>query len=229
MAHRLHFLRELPDWPKSVESKNATGHLRERVLPAKLSMSAEDDRADVERILAGDASAFEGIVRRWQKPLVNLAYRFCRDRQRAEDMAQEAFLRAYRSLAQWRREGAFSTWIFAIATNVYRNELRRMPVYASPLEAIPELRAAGNPDVGYEQGLRDRTVHRALDSLPEKYRSSLVMFYFHDMDISRAAQSLGVPEGTVKARLARGREMLRSKLSRFFDRPLGAAAAKEPS
>lgn len=61
-------------------------------------MSASDDQADVERVLAGDISAFEGIVRRWQGPLINLAYRFCRDRGRAEELAQEAFLRAYRAL-----------------------------------------------------------------------------------------------------------------------------------
>jgi RNA polymerase sigma-70 factor (ECF subfamily) len=68
---------------------------------------ADGDRADVDRVLAGDASAFEGIVRRWQGPLVNLAYRFCGDRGRAEDMAQEAFLRAFRGLAGWRREALF--------------------------------------------------------------------------------------------------------------------------
>ena len=76
-------------------------------------MSAEEDAADVAKVLAGDVPAFEAIVRRWQKPLINLAYRFCRDRARAEDMAQEAFLRAYRSLATWRKDAAFSTWLFA--------------------------------------------------------------------------------------------------------------------
>jgi len=72
-------------------------------------LSASDDQADVERVLSGDVAAFEGIVRRWQGPLVNLAYRFFHDRGRAEDMAQEAFLRAYRGLAKWRREAMFST------------------------------------------------------------------------------------------------------------------------
>jgi RNA polymerase sigma-70 factor, ECF subfamily len=79
-------------------------------------MTAADDREDVDRVLAGDVSAFTGIVTRWQRPLVNLAYRFCRDRGRAEDLAQEAFLRAYRRLGQWRREAAFSTWLFALST-----------------------------------------------------------------------------------------------------------------
>ena len=70
-------------------------------------MNATDDRADVERVLAGDTAAFEGIVRRWQRPLVNMAYRFCRDRSRAEEMAQEAFLRAYRKLSYWRSDALF--------------------------------------------------------------------------------------------------------------------------
>ena len=63
------------------------------------SISAEEDLADVTRVLAGDVQAFEGIVRRWQGPLVNMAWRYCRDRGRAEDLAQEAFLRAWRGLA----------------------------------------------------------------------------------------------------------------------------------
>ena len=94
-------------------------------------MSAEEDAADVASVLAGDVSAFEAIVRRWQTPLVNLAYRFCRDRGRAEDMTQEAFLRAYRSLASWRKDAAFSTWLFALATNLYRSEIRRLPPLAA--------------------------------------------------------------------------------------------------
>ena len=63
-------------------------------------MSATEDLADVERVLAGETASFEGIVRRWQGPLVNMAYRFCNDRGRAEEMAQEAFLRVYRSLGR---------------------------------------------------------------------------------------------------------------------------------
>src|SRR5258708_34574423 len=90
-------------------------------------VSVTDDQAAVERGLAGDISAFEGIVRRWQAPLVNLAYRFCHDRGRSEDMAQEAFLRAYRGLGQWRKDAVFSTWLFALATNLYRSELPRIP------------------------------------------------------------------------------------------------------
>src|SRR5689334_23797173 len=84
-----------------------------------IRLSADTDQADVEKVLAGDIAAFENIVRRWQGPLINLAYRFCRDRGRAEDMAQDAFLRAYRALGAWRQDAAFSTWLFALATNLF--------------------------------------------------------------------------------------------------------------
>ena len=182
-------------------------------------MSANDDQADVEIVLAGDISAFEGIVRRWQGPLINLAYRFCRDRGRAEEMAQEAFLRAFRALGQWRKDAVFSTWLFALATNLYRSELRRIPALTVSLDDIPEPRDARASDGGLEDQDRDLAVRRAVGTLPAKYREALILFYFHDMDITTAARSLGLPEGTVKARLFRGREILRSKLPQLLGVP----------
>ena len=185
-------------------------------------MSASDDQTEVERVLAGDISAFEGIVRRWQTPLVNLAYRFCHDRGRSEDMAQEAFLRAYRGLGQWRKDAVFSTWLFAVATNLYRSELRRIPpartVSLEDFAEPPDTRAS---DRGLEDGDYDRdlAVRRAVGALPAKYREALTLFYFHDMDVTTAARSLGLPEGTVKARLFRGREILRSKLPQLLAVP----------
>ena len=98
---------------------------------------AGDDREDAARVIAGDTQAFEGIVRRWQSPLINLAYRFCRDRGRSEEMAQEAFLRAFRNLASWRQESAFSTWLFALATNLFCSELRRIPPISLPFDENP--------------------------------------------------------------------------------------------
>ncbi len=182
-------------------------------------MGDNEDRADVARVLAGDVSAFEGIVRRWQGPLVNLAYRFCRDRGRAEEMAQEAFVRAFRALASWRGEAAFSTWLFALATNVCRSELRRLPPRTVPLDEIAEPGDARPQDGGFEDADRDRAVRRAVLTLPARYRDALVLFYFHGMDVAAAARSLGLPEGTVKARLARGRAILRGKLPRFLAAP----------
>src|SRR5262245_6389287 len=174
-------------------------------------MTVGDGEAAVDRVLAGDVEAFAEIVERWQNPLVALAYRFCHDRSMAEDMAQEAFVRVFRSLRQWRRDAAFSTWLFAVATNVYRSELRRKRPPPAPLEddevADPLDVAADHEDLD-----RRAAVRRALQALPAKYRDVLVLFYFHDMDVERAAASLGVPVGTVKSLLSRGRGLLRGKL-----------------
>src|ERR1035437_3196128 len=158
---------------------------------AESRVSASDDQTDVERVLAGDISAFEGIVRRWQGPLINLAYRFCHDRGRAEDMAQEAFLRAYRGLGQWRKDAVFSTWLFALATNLYRSELRRIPARTVSLEDVAEPPDARASDGGLEDQDRDLAVRRAVGALPAKYREALTLFYFHDMDVTTAARSLG--------------------------------------
>lgn len=179
-------------------------------------MAAREDQEDVEKVLAGEISAFERIVNRWQGPLINLAYRFCRDRSRAEDMAQEAFLRVYRGLKGWRKDAEFSTWIFAIATNSYRSELRRIPERTLAMDTIESVADWIAESTRSKDGDRDRAIRLAVSSLPAKYKEALVLFYFHEMEISAAARSLGLPEGTVKARLSRGRKILREKLPQFL-------------
>jgi RNA polymerase sigma-70 factor, ECF subfamily len=181
-------------------------------------VGATDDQLAVERVLAGDVSAFEGLVRLWQGPLVNLAYRFCRDRSRAEDMAQEAFLRAFRALSTWRADSAFSTWLFALAVNVYRSELRRVPT-ALPLDELAERGLAATQGLAVEEDERERLVRRAVQALPLKYREAVILFYFHEADVPAAARSLGLPEGTVKTRLSRARELLRRKLTSLVGAP----------
>jgi RNA polymerase sigma-70 factor (ECF subfamily) len=208
---RLHFFLLVLLWQgekKTQPSSSAAG----RTVRGTTGVSANEDQADVERVLSGDVSAFSGIVLRWQRPLINLAFRFCGDRSRAEDMAQEAFLRAYRGLAKWRKEAMFSTWLFALATNLYRSELRRIPHRAKSLEELAETQGWHSDDSRFETDDRDRVVRNAVNALPPKYRDVLTLYYFHDMNVTAAAQSLALPEGTVKARLSRGRTILRSKL-----------------
>jgi RNA polymerase sigma-70 factor (ECF subfamily) len=177
-----------------------------------MRVSAQEDQAAVDRVLAGDTAAFAGIVQRWQGPLINLAYRFCHERGRAEDMAQEAFLRAYRNLPTWRRDASFSTWLFALATNLYRTEIRRIPPRAVSLDEIMPPAAVDEADQRIREADRARVVRNAVRSLPAKYRDVLLLFYFHDQDVATTAASLRVPEGTVKARLSRGRDLLKRKL-----------------
>ena len=175
-------------------------------------MSHDEDREIVRTVRAGDDSAFGRIVARWQGPLVSLAYRFVRDPGRAEDLAQEAFLRAYRTLGSWREDSAFSTWLFALALNLFRSELRRIPPRTVSIEDVGELRDRRPGAHEVDPSDRDRAVRAAVQVLPAKYREALIVFYFHRSDIAVTAKTLGIPEGTVKARLHRGRELLRRKL-----------------
>jgi RNA polymerase sigma-70 factor (ECF subfamily) len=180
--------------------------------PTRANPSQPDqDAADVDRVLGGETAAFESIVRRWQGPLVNMAWRYCRDRGRAEEMAQDALIRAWRGLSSWRRESSFSTWLFALAANVYRNELKRFPTVSLPLEEAPEpTHPAHQHDELYERNLGEG-LRRAVLTLPPRYREPVILFYFHEMDLATAAATLRMPEGTMKARLARARDLLRRR------------------
>jgi RNA polymerase sigma-70 factor, ECF subfamily len=184
---------------------------------------SDDDDSDVARVVAGDSAAFEGIVRRWQGRLVGLAWRFCRDRSLAEDMAQEAFLKVFRALPTFRRESAFSTWITAVALNSYRSRLR---AEGPPLLSLEPARAfAVGPSALHriEERQRAEAVRRAVLTLPARYRDAIVVYYFEERDLAESARVLGVAEGTLKARLHRGRDLLRRRCAALVEAPAGAA------
>ena len=185
-------------------------------------MSPSADARDVACVLAGDAEAFSGIVRRWQGPLYQLAYRFSDEAGAAEEMTQDAFLKAFRALSHWRGDAAFSTWLFAIATNSYRSWLRRQKPKSLPIEAAEGAAEPAAADPA-ERSERERWVRRAVDELPVHYREAVHLFYFHEMDLAAAAASLGVPEGTLKSQLHRARHLLERRLAPL----LGAAGMKE--
>jgi RNA polymerase sigma-70 factor, ECF subfamily len=193
------------------------------------AQTATADLEDVRRVLGGDVRAFEGIVSRWQGPLVNMAWRYCRDRGRAEELAQEAFLRAWRGLASWRGESSFSTWLFALAANVYRNDLKRVPTVTVPMEDAPEPTGPATQHNQLAERSQNESVRRAVLALPLRYREPVVLYYFHEMDVSAAARTLHLPEGTVKARLSRARALLRKRFPHLETATASAGAAHLPS
>jgi RNA polymerase sigma-70 factor (ECF subfamily) len=174
-------------------------------------IESDPDRIAVDRVLAGEVEAFELIVRRWQTPLINMAWRYCRDRHRAEELAQEAFVRAWRGLKSWRQESAFSTWLFALAANVYRSDLKRFPTVTIPMEDAPEPTAQAHQLDALASEQLSEAVRRAVLALPPRYREPVVLFYFHEMDVDQTARTMKLPSGTVKARLSRARELLRRR------------------
>jgi RNA polymerase sigma-70 factor (ECF subfamily) len=171
----------------------------------------DQDAADAARVVAGDIDAFENIVLRWQQRLVNMAWRFCRDRAMAEDMSQEVFVKAFRSLAAFRGESRFSTWMTAIALNTYRSRLR---AEGQPLLGLDAARFFQNQTGSVrelEEHERAELVRRAVLTLPPRYREAIILFYFEEKDLAETARVLRVAEGTLKARLHRGRELLRRR------------------
>jgi RNA polymerase sigma-70 factor (ECF subfamily) len=187
-------------------------------------LAADPDLQAVARVLAGEVEAFELIVRRWQTPLINMAWRYCRDRHRAEELAQEAFVRAWRGLASWRQESAFSTWLFALAANVFRSDLKRFPAVSVPFEEAAEpSTAARQHDILSEAQLCE-SVRSAVLALPQRYREPVVLFYFQEMDVDQTARIMKLPPGTVKARLSRARDLLRQRFPQ-----LGRTLAAHPS
>jgi len=177
------------------------------------------DLANVRRVLDGDSSAFENIVQRWQGALVSLAFRFCRDRQAAEELAQDAFLHIYRQLHKFRGESAFSTWIFAVSLNLFRSSLRRRKLPMDSLDDLAELAGGEHPQLQMEQNEREEFIRRAVAALPEHYRDAVIIYYFREMDLTETAAILGIPEGTAKAWLHRGRELLRKKFDSSITMP----------
>jgi len=187
-------------------------------------MAEEQDLENVRRVLGGDLAAFEDIVRRWQGPLINLAFRFCRDRPRAEEMAQDAFVQIYRNLEKFRADSAFSTWIFAVSLNLYRSVMRRKPPPTESIDCVAELPGGQMPHLQLEQNERDEMVRRSVASLPARYRDVVIVFYFREKDLRETAAILGLSEGTAKARLHRGRELLKRKMDAGSS---GVAAVRE--
>ena len=193
--------------------------------------AADQDAEAVARVLAGDVNAFEEIVRRWQRRLINLAWRFSRDRAAAEDMAQEAFITAYKALPTFEGRSAFSTWLTSIALNSYRARLRRDGPPSLSLDVLLTRPSSLVLRPSSESAARDlerlesaEVVRRAVLALPARDRDALVLFHLQELDLSETARVLGVKEGTLKARLHRGRELLRRRcealgLTPRFDRP----------
>ena len=172
-----------------------------------------DDFALVAAARAGSAEAFGMLVDRYRAPVVRLAYRLTRDPDEAKDIAQDAFLRAYRRIGAFRPDRPFSRWLFVIARNASLDSIRRRrraAQYAGkdelpPAEVGPEELAVRNDEA--------TRVHVALDSLPAKYRDVLELFYIGDLRYREIALELDIPIGTVKTYISRAKRRLREELA----------------
>ena len=160
----------------------------------------EDDREAIEACRQGEREAFDRLVERYQRDIYRLCYRYVNNHQDANDMAQEAFLKAYRALSRFRGDSAFSTWLYRIAVNTCLNfrAARRVPQ-----EELSEHLADGGAGVAerMQEDERSAQVRKAVARLPEKQRATLILKIYHDLTHEEVARVLGASVGTVKANL----------------------------
>jgi RNA polymerase sigma-70 factor (ECF subfamily) len=176
--------------------------------PAKTDASEERDW--VQRARAGDTEAFRKLVERHRDRAYGLAFRMLGSASEAEETAQDAFLRAWRALPQFRGESAFSTWLHRI---VVRRALDRQAVLKSRRAREAPLEDAGPGEIAAAPDSADlrRKLERLLDSLSEVQRTVVLLYYYEDRSVDEVARTLGIPEGSVKTHLHRARALLRER------------------
>lgn len=162
----------------------------------------------VQRALQGDIDAWGEIVRRYKSAVYGVALGILGNSADAEDAVQDAFIRAYENLHRYDLQRKFSTWLFTITANLCKNKLRRERFFA-PLQGLSQLRGGEDPAETVAREERCSWVQEALQELDEKYRAPLVLRYYGDLDYQEIAEALGIPEGTVKTRIHRGKQALK--------------------
>lgn len=190
-------------------------------------MSADEDRQLVARVQKGDKRAFDLLVMKYQSRILALAVRFVQDSHEAQDIAQEAFIKAYRALGNFRGESAFYTWLYRIAINTAKNYLvsrnRRPPangVDAEEAEFLDEAQSLRNVDTPEHLLLRDeidKTVQDSISKLPEDLRVALTLREYEGLSYEDIAEVMQCPVGTVRSRIFRAREAVDKALQPLLD------------
>ncbi len=181
------------------------------------------DQELVERAQAGDKRAFDLLVLKYQQKVAGLIARYLRDPNEVQDVAQEAFIKAYRALSGFRGESAFYTWLYRIAINAAKNHLasrgRRPPKddmemeVAEQLDLGGRLREMGTPESHLLSEEIGRTVHQALEELPEDLRTAIVLRELEGLSYEEIALAMDCPIGTVRSRIFRARDAIDKRLS----------------
>lgn len=189
----------------------------------KLDLAELSDEDVMERCAMGSEAGFRVLVQRYRTRIMNLVCRFINDRDRAEEISQEVFLRVFRNRERYRKTGKFSTWIFTIAVNLTKNEIRsrvrhRGTFSLDALEeesggqgvSFPDLKPL--PDEDLNAAEIGRKVAEALGKIPARYREAVVLRDIEGLSYEEVGHILRIPGGTVRSRINRARLMLKERL-----------------
>ncbi len=187
-------------------------------------MQMESDIELMMRAKTGDDNAFTELMRRHYKSVMNYIYRFTNSRENSEDLAQEVFLRVYRSVTRYKPEAKFSTWLYKIATNVCLTEVTsKSRVKTVSLEEVQEntgdlkdSNSTSGYDLIYRRDIRD-SIFEVLKSFPERERISIILCKYEGLSYDEVAEIIGCTVGAVKTHVHRGRIKLIEKLKPFLE------------
>lgn len=192
----------------------------------------ESDLVLVKRVQRGDKGAFDLLVRKYQHKVVKLVLRYVRNPAEAEDIAQEAFIKAYRALPQFRGDSAFYTWMYRIAINTAKNSLAsrdRSPIaydldLTDPEETHSVQTKLQDPDTPEGMALTEEIrgiVNSAIEGLPEELKTAIVLRELDGLSYEEIAAAMECPVGTVRSRIFRAREAIDKRLREVFEGGLG--------
>ena len=192
-------------------------------------MSGVEESTDqqlVDQVMAGNKNAFNLLVMRYQHRVAALIARFVQDPREVEDVAQEAFLKAYRALPLFRGDSAFYTWLYRIAVNTAKNYLvarsRRPPAQdleideVEPTETGSVLREIESPEGSLLTSELKVAIEAALDSLPEELKTAFILREFSGLSYEDIAEVMDCPVGTVRSRIFRAREAIDRKITELM-------------
>ena len=187
----------------------------------------EVDRELVRRVQEGEKKSFDILVRKYQHKVVNLISRYVYDSSEVFDVAQEAFVKAYRALPNFRGESAFYTWLYRIAINTAKNYLvaqgRRLPIAnveaqeAEQFEGESSLKEYDTPENLLLKDDIEKTVFSAIDQLPDDLRTAITLREMEGLSYEEIAEAMACPVGTVRSRIFRAREAIDKKLKPLLE------------
>lgn len=192
------------------------------------NVGAEPNDGDIiKRCLSGESNSYEILVNRYQRPIYNLAYRISGNEADAQDIAQEAFVKAYQSLQSYNPQYSFKSWLFRITQNLSIDQLRKKSRH-SHISMNQEIEDESGDSLQKEwedhspnartqlmEKQKGERIEQMIQSLPEPYKSVIILRHVEEMQLEEIAQLLSIPLGTVKTNLYRARNLMKDKLKEF--------------